>query len=67
MQDRDRISEWLLGILTVFTALLGTVCPGMLFAFFMPPWLAVPWVIACGSAGPVILWRLDRQLYGPRA
>jgi hypothetical protein len=38
----------------------------MLFAFFLPPWIGLPVMIACGSIGPWIMWTVDRSLYGER-
>lgn len=66
MVERSEISELLLVVTSVITFALLAVCPGMLFAFFLPPWIGLPVMLACGSIGPWIMWTVDRSLYGER-
>ena len=64
---RDGMSENILALMSVFTFLILFVCPGGFFMFVLPWWLGVPLAVGCGAIGPWMLWRLDIDLYGPRA
>ena len=67
MSKRSEMSELLLTITMVFTALIGGVVPGALFLFLLPGWIGIPLFIASCAAGPYLMHRVDLSLYGPRA
>lgn len=66
MVERDEMSELILFVMSAFTFAILCVCPGMIFAFFLPVWVGLPVMIACGCVGPWLMFSVDRALYGER-
>ncbi|QPQ55563.1 hypothetical protein IC614_02880 [Allosphingosinicella flava] len=60
------MSETILTVMSVITALLLFVCPGWFFLFLLPAWLGWPLALGSAAVGPWMLYRIDRDLYGER-
>ena len=63
---RCEISELILAIMSVFTFLILTVCPGGFLWFLLPSPVGAILALCCGALGPLLMYQVDQLCYGPR-